>query len=101
MKIIRQKDETAEGLPNDLTTVSGDTMGWLVVSDDLNPTGINETATDQSINVYVENKHIVVEGTQSYEIFNVNGQSMNKNTSLSNGLYIVKTPKKVVKVLVQ
>ena len=76
-------------------------MGWLVVSDDLNPTGINETTTDQSINVYVENKHIVVEGTQSYEIFNVNGQSMNKNTSLSNGLYIVKTPKKVVKVLVQ
>lgn len=102
MKIIRQKDETATDVPTDLTTISGDIVGWLIVSDNLeDPTGINETATDNQVNVYVNNKHIVVEGEPSYKIFNVNGQEMDKTARLNNGLYLVKTPKKVVKILVQ
>lgn len=102
MKIIRQKDDTATDVPVDLTTISGDTVGWLVVSDNIeNPTGINETTENKSVNIYVNNKQIVVEGEPIYEIFNVNGQKMNKEARLNNGLYLVKTPQKVVKVLVQ
>lgn len=106
MRIIRQRDTTDDNFTNsdDNVTVSGDYMGWIIVSDPMeepeNTTGLTSVVKQEMPDIYVQNGKIVVEGTDSYSIYSIGGQQVPNNYRLGRGLYIVKVGNNAVKVLV-
>ncbi|MDL2323502.1 hypothetical protein LJC52_05915, partial [Bacteroidales bacterium OttesenSCG-928-A17] len=63
--------------------------------------GIDPIITEDNIKVYVEDKKIVVKGTDDYRVWNIQGIQLVKDIRLSNGVYIVRLPNRSVKVLVK
>ncbi|MDH8701936.1 hypothetical protein M2138_001288 [Dysgonomonadaceae bacterium PH5-43] len=55
----------------------------------------------EGINIYSINKRIFVEGTDSFEVRNLQGITVNKNTELSTGVYLVTVSGVTKKVMVK
>lgn len=101
MSLIRQKDETHSSPGLDNISINGDTMGWIIISDDMQGSGTDITsAQHQKPQVFVQNSHVYVTGTDEYAIYGVNGQRMPRNARLQKGVYIVKIGEETLKVLV-
>ena len=104
MRVIRQRDTTDDNFTNsdDNITVSGDYLGWIIVSDpfeDPSTTGVTSVKQDTPT-VYVQNGRIIVEGIDNYSIYSIGGQEVPSNYRLARGIYIVKAGNTAVKVLV-
>ncbi len=63
-------------------------------------TGLNNAQTD-AVKIYVKDYTIVVEGADSYAIYNQLGMRVASNTQLTPGVYIVKTAETTKKVVVK
>lgn len=101
MRIIRQKDETDEGLEVDNVFNNGDVMGWIAISNPKVKGGDNIASVQQTHpTVRVRNGHIFVDGTDHYGIYTLSGQQIARHTRLARGIYVVKTSLGAVKVLV-
>jgi hypothetical protein len=74
-------------------TALGDNNNWSPV------TGINDIATTDKLIVKVENGRIIT--NQRSLVYSVNGQLVNASRMLTNGVYIVKSGRQVVKVVVK
>lgn len=86
---------TNTGVLNASTALS---MGTLWQFSPIVITGTDNTSID-SLNAYAREGKIHVEGADRFEVFTLNGQRID-NTNLANGIYLVKTPARTVKVSV-
>lgn len=105
MRIIRQRDTTDESVTSsqDLNTVSGDYMGWIIISDPAEDptTNINQTKqTSSQLKSTVRNGQIIVEGAENYTLYTVSGQQLPATAHLARGIYVVRAGSNSVKVLV-
>ena len=102
IRIIRQRDNTAqlEGMDNYI--VNGDVMGWIIVSEK-SPQGGSSVAPvrQHGFQVSVHNGRIHVTGADHYEVYDLYGRRMPSHSSLPAGLYVVKCDKETQKVWVR
>ena len=102
IRIIRQRDNTAqlEGMDNYI--VNGDVMGWIIVSEK-SPQGGSSVAPvrQHGFQVSVHNGRIHVTGADHYEVYDLYGRRIPSHSSLPAGLYVVKCDKGTQKVWVR
>ncbi|MCM1109462.1 MAG: hypothetical protein NC388_10535 [Clostridium sp.] len=70
-------------------------------SDFDNTTGIVGASRQQSVTVRVIGRRIEVEGTDSYEVYDLSGRLMDRRTALPTGIYVVKADGCQMKVVVR
>lgn len=59
------------------------------------------TSLDNNVVIRIENKQIKVDGVEKFEVYSVNGQRVNAQTSLENGVYLIKANNEITKVVVR
>ena len=79
--------------------LSASVIGWKFMPVTSSPTGISEINKKTVINV--ADRRVFVEGCSKWQLFTLNGEEIPSNTILTAGVYLVKTPDGVVKVVVQ
>ena len=67
LKVIRQKDETAEVHVVDNAAANGDLMGWIAISENYGGTKVDDVRKPE-VKVWAEDGRIVVSGTEDYRI---------------------------------
>ncbi len=75
-------------------------FAWRIVDAKTDPTAISET-TIKGTKVSVLDGHIIVAGTDNYEIRDLQGRNIDRKKRLSKGIYIVTTKEKSYKVLIK
>lgn len=73
-------------------------IGWKFMLVESNGTSILGVKTKTA--VYLIGKRIYVNGCSKWQLFNLYGKEINRSTMLTSGIYIVKTPNEVFKVLI-
>ncbi len=73
---------------------------WRIIDAKADPTAISET-TIKGDKVSVLNGHIIVAGTDDYEIRDLQGRNIDREKRLPKGIYIVTTKEKSYKVLIK
>ena len=99
LKVIRQKDETSEVHIVDNAAANGDLMGWIAISENYGGTKVADVRKPE-VKVWAEDGRIVVAGTENYNIYGLDGRHMSQEQRLPDGIYIVKTEGKAVKIMV-
>lgn len=79
---------------------SASVVGWKFMLTETIVTGIGATEKGKTA-IRVANKRVSVSGCPEWQLFNSLGEEMPRTTPLATGIYLVKTPTRVVKVLVQ
>ena len=101
-RIRRIVDSSKTGLKNNKNTA--DHIGWVTISQayDNKEVGIgNVTNEGASIAVEVINRCIYVDGVDNFEVFTLSGTKVAPNATQEPGVYIVRSGKQVVKVIVK
>ena len=102
-RIRRYVDSTIEKKPSN-NSASADFVGWLTITS--NPaisTGIDEVITVESenpIQAEVINRCIYVKNCTDYETYNIGGVKVASNATQEPGIYLVRSNKQTVKVVV-
>lgn len=78
---------------------SSSVIGWKFMLVDTNDTGINNA--DSEVSVHVEGKCVFVSGSPKWQLYNTQGEEIHRDTMLSAGIYLIKTHKEVVKVMIR
>lgn len=102
-KLLRQCDATSTDYTADLPSRNGDYIGWIAISDGTfvdHGSAISNTLNDAPLQVRVEDGRIIVEGTNDYYIYSINGREVSAKAQLPAGIYIVKAAGKTAKVIV-
>ena len=73
---------------------------WYIVNANQDITHISPKITHENISIAIVNRHIIITGCKDYTIYNSAGESQPPIGERSPGIYIIKTPKKTFKVLV-
>ena len=73
---------------------------WTLVCINSSQTGIAKTVNSNKVYVYVDNRQIVVIGTDDYVIYDLQGRKMPAQGAKPSGTYLVKTKRKTFKVLI-
>ena len=79
--------------------LSTSVIGWKFMIVDTNDTGIKDAVSN--VIIRVEGKGVYVSGCSKWQLFNTQGEEMHRTTMLPAGVYIVKTPDEVVKVMIR
>ena len=77
---------------------SASVIGWKFVPVEPQGTGILGARTKAVI--HVMGKRVFVSGCTKWQLFSFYGKEMSRNTMLAAGVYLVKTPDEVVKVMI-
>lgn len=93
---LAEKDTPALLWPEE--NLSASVIGWKFMPVEPSKNGIFETKTKSDI--YVTNRSIFVSGCSSWQLFSLNGKEIPTNKNLLVGVYLVKTPDRVFKVIV-
>lgn len=85
-----------------------DTVGWVVIAQYKEgltaPTAISSptlTADTSRLPILVNNRRIMVLGTSNYSVYNTSGAKVNHQSTLTPGIYVVKSGLKSEKVIVK
>ena len=78
---------------------SSSVIGWKFTLTETILTGVEAAGYVRPV-IRVANKRISVSGCSEWQLFNAQGEEMPRTTALATGVYVVKTPKEVVKVVV-
>lgn len=79
--------------------LSTSVIGWKFMLVDTTDTGIN--SADSGVSIHVEGNCVFVNGCSKWQLFNTQGEEMHRTTMLPAGIYLVKTPNEVVKVMIR
>ena len=79
--------------------LSTSVVGWKFVLVNSTDTGINNA--DLKVTIRVEGKLVNVSGCSKWKLFNIQGEEISSTSMLTGGVYLVKTPNEVVKVIVR
>lgn len=104
MRIRRQVDSSNEDAVRNDKAPSADVVGWIVLSDGLTASGIDEIAdeaSDGQLDIEVADRVIYVKNHSDYNVYSMDGLMMDKNAVLEPGVYIVRSGKFAEKVLVR
>ena len=74
-------------------------IGWKFMLVESVLTGIGSAEAGRPV-IRVANKRVHVNGCPEWQLFNSQGEEMSRTTTLAVGVYLVKTPKEVFKVMV-
>ena len=93
---LAERNSPALAWPEENLSVSA--IGWKFMIIESKGTGIMgvKTKTD----VYLIGKRIYVNGCSKWQLFNLHGKEIDRSTILTAGIYIVKTPNEVFKVMI-
>ena len=79
--------------------LSTSVIGWKFMLIDTNDTGIRNA--DSKISIQVKDKCVHVCGCSKWKLFNTQGEEIRRTTMLSAGVYLIKTPKEIIKVMIR
>lgn len=77
-------------------------FAWYILNANINPeTGIEYIRITPEVNVQTINRKIIVTGCDTYKVFDITGREIQSSGYYSPGIYLIHTPGKNFKVLVQ
>jgi len=82
-----------------VSTAASSGFAWIIVN--TNTTGINKVLANKEVNVFVLGHQIIINGTNSYRIYDILGRTMQNGSNLPQGIYIVSTGGLSFKVFVK
>ena len=80
-------------------SLSTSIIGWKFMLVDTIDTSINNA--DTRVSIHLEGKCVYVSGCSKWQLYNTQGEKMHRTAMLPAGVYIVKTPNEVVKVMIR
>ena len=81
---------------------AGSASAWKIEFAMATPKVVTGTSTpDSNVVIRLENKQIMVEGADKFEVYSVNGQKVNHQAQLESGVYLIKINNNITKVVVR
>ena len=97
-RCLAMADKDGDPVTYPETDASASAIGWKFFPVEIED-AIGSTSASRS-SIKIMNKRIVVTGCTDWQLFNAAGEELPRTVSLPTGVYMVKTPKRTVKILV-
>ena len=107
MRVVdSSRKQAADGTTLDQTSMQ-DEIGWVIIYEYVDgvsvPTLIKNLGTKEGSNIrpYVDNGNIRIDGTEDFEVYDMQGSKLTSHHTPSPGIYIVKAGHKTAMILVK
>ena len=107
MRVVdSSRKQAADGTTLDQTSMQ-DEIGWVIIYEYVDgvsvPTLIKNLGTKEGSNIrpYVDNGNIRIDGTEDFEVYDMQGSKLTSHHTPSPGIYIVKAGQKTAMILVK
>lgn len=107
MRVVdSSRKQAADGTTLDQTSMK-DEIGWVIIYEYVDgvsvPTLIKNLGTKEGSNIrpYVDNGNIRIDGTEDFEVYDMQGSKLTSHHTPSPGIYIVKAGHKTAMILVK